>query len=252
MSSTQTPAPAGALDRRTLAPELLEAAAMHLINSRCREAYLHDVRGGLHALYSALELLSRSANLGSGDTAMTERATSIARRAMSNYEPLVLRTVASLTAGHETDTEVDLGTLAEEVLRFLRTDIANKQLELRTAIEANVRVHVCRETARLWILGLLLTSVDSSQAGQPLAVSVARDNEHARLVIACGTRRDAIPDWQSVPAALPYRADAVILAMARRWAESRGGRLELAPEGVAGEEIRAYYPLWNSTDEPQG
>jgi hypothetical protein len=205
----------------------------------------------LHALYSALELLSRSASAGPGAAAMAERATTIARRAMSNYEPLVLKTVEALTAGHETETEVDLGTLTQEVLRFLRTDISNKRLDLRAEIEDGVRVRACRETARLWILGLLLTCVDGSPPGQPLAVSVTREDGRARLGLASGTSRAAIPDWQAVAAAPAYRADAVILVMARRWAESVGGCLEMARTGVAGEEIRVYYPSI-ATVEPEG
>jgi hypothetical protein len=246
MSSTQNRAPVAAVDRPVPPPELLEAAALSLINWRCREAYLHEVRGGLHALYSALELLSRSASGGHGDASLVERATTMARRTMSNYEPLVLKTVDSLTAlGHEPEKEttVDLGLLTDETLRFLRTDIANKQLELRATIDAGVRVRACRETARQWILGLLLTSVDGSPTGQALGVSVSRHSEQARLVIASAARRDAIPEWEVAPAVLPSRADAVILAMARRWAESRGGRVEFAPAGVAGDEIHVYYPL---------
>jgi signal transduction histidine kinase len=246
--SSHNRAPVGAIDRELSPPELIEAAALYLINRRCREAYLHEVRGGLHALYSALELLSRSANAGPGAAAMAERATTIARRAMSNYEPLVLKTVEALTAAHETETEVDLGTLTQEVLRFLRTDITNKRLDLRADIADSVHVRACRETARLWILGLLLTCVDGTPPGQPLEVSVTREDGRARLSLASGMRRAAIADWQAVTAAPAYRADAVILVMARRWAESLGGRLEL---GVAGDEIRVYYPIVAPV-EPEG
>jgi len=216
-------------------PELLEAAALCVINRRCREAYLHDVRGGLHALYSALELLARSAQIRDGDGTMAERATAIARRAMSNYEPLVLNTVESLTAGHDAEglSDVDLGALTQEVSRFLRADIANKRLDVRLDIETDVRVRARRETARSWLLGLLLTSVDGSPPDQPLTVSLRREAGLARLVIAA-----------AAPAAAPGdRPDALILAMAARWADSHGGRVEFAPAGVAGEEIRVYYPL---------
>ncbi len=245
MSSTQNRAPAGAMNIPLPTPELLEAAALWLINRRSREAYLHEVRGGLHALYSALELLSRSAQLRGGDTAMAERAASIARRAMSNYEPVVLNIVESLT--HQSDggtlTEVDLGTLTQEVIRFLRADIANKRLELRMTVEQDVRVRACRETARSWILGLLLTSVDGSPADQPLAITLRREDAQALLVIAS--------NLQDTGQAAPQRADALIRAMAARWAESQGGRVEFGPAGVAGDEIRVYYPLIASVG-PEG
>jgi signal transduction histidine kinase len=250
MSNTQNQASASAAGRHLLTPELLEAAALYLINRRCREAYLHEVRGGLHALYSALELLARSATAGQGNTTMAERATAIARRAMGNYEPLVLKTIESLTAGHETESDVDLGALTEEALRFLRTDIANKRLELRTAIDAGVGVRACRETARLWIVGLLLTRVDDAPPGGTLGLSVARENEQARLIIACGSRSEANRDAEPV-GGVADRADAAILSAARRWAESLGGRLELTPPGVAEDEVRVYYPLI-ATREPEG
>jgi intracellular sulfur oxidation DsrE/DsrF family protein len=250
MSNLQNQTPASVSDRHLPTPELIEAAALYLINRRCREAYLHEVRGGLHALYSALELLSRSAGAGQGNTTMAERATAIARRAMNNYEPLVLKTIESLTAGHETETEIELGTLTDEALRFLRTDIANKRLELRAAIDAGVRVRACREMARLWILGLLLKSVDGAPPGGPIDVTVAHENAIARLVIAAGTRSEVSREAESVAAAAGG-AEAVILMAARRWAESLGGRLELTRTGLAREEIRVYYPLI-ATREPAG
>jgi len=242
MSSTTNRAPIGAVNLSVSTPELLEAAALCVINRRCREAYLHDVRGGLHALYSALELLARSAQIRDGDGTMAERATAIARRAMSNYEPLVLNTVESLTAGHDAEglSEVDLGALTQEVSRFLRADIANKRLDVRLDIETDVRVRARRETARSWLLGLLLTSVDGSPPDQPLTVSLRREAGLARLVIAAAAPAAA----SAAPAAAPGdRPDALILAMAARWADSHGGRVEFAPAGVAGEEIRVYYPL---------
>jgi len=250
MSTTQNQAPASVSNRHLPTPELIEAAALYSINRRCREAYLHEVRGGLHALYSALELLSRSASAAQGNPSMAERATMIARRAMSNYEPLVLKTIESLTVGHETETEIDLGTLTDEALRFLRTDVANKRLELRVAIDPGVHVRACRETARLWILGLLLRSVDGAPPGGPLEVTVAPKNALARLVIASSTRSEASREAEPVDA-VPGSADALILVAARRWAESLGGRLELTSMGVAQEEIRVYYPLI-ATREPEG
>ena len=47
------------------AGDVLDAAVQTLINERCRRAYMHDMRGGLQAIYSSLELLARSAGFSS-------------------------------------------------------------------------------------------------------------------------------------------------------------------------------------------
>src|ERR1700737_5570393 len=68
------------------AGDVLDAAVQTLINERCHRAYIHDMRGGLQAVYSSLEVLARSAKHGTPNTVLIENASSIAKRAMANHE----------------------------------------------------------------------------------------------------------------------------------------------------------------------
>jgi len=212
--------------------EMLEAAAQSWINRRCRDAALHEVRGGLQALYSSLELLSRAAKSAAGDAALTERAIGIARRAMANFEPSMLRAIEALTTHREAEVCVNVGEVAQEILRFLRTDIANKQLVLATAIAADAQWRGRRDAVRLWILGLIVTSLDAATPGGPLAVEIARGANGGELKV-------------KIRPGVVMRADDLVLAAARAWTEAGGGRFELltlSNGGVAEQEIRVSHP----------
>jgi hypothetical protein len=212
--------------------ELLDAAAQSLINRRCRDAALHEVRGGLQALYSSLELLSRAAKSAAGDAALAERAIGIARRAMANFEPSMLHTIEALTTHREAEARVNVGEITREVLRFLRTDIANKLLVVDTAIAGDAELCGRRDTVRLWILGIIVKSIDASTPGGPLAVEIARVASGIDLKVR--TRP-----------AVALRGDDVVLAAARAWAEAAGGRFELSTlpgADAAEQEIRIFHP----------
>jgi len=56
------------------AGDVLDAAVQTLINERCRRAYMHDMRGGLQAIYSSLELLARSAKHAAQNPALIDVA----------------------------------------------------------------------------------------------------------------------------------------------------------------------------------
>lgn len=218
--------------------ELLDAAAQSLINRRCREAAIHEVRGGLQALYSSLELLSRAAKSAAGDAALADRAIGIARRAMANFEPSMLRAIEALTTHAETEVRVNVGEVAQEVLRFLRSDIAHKQLIAQTAIAADAHVHARRDAVRLWLLGIIVTSVDASAPGGPLAIEVAGGANGAEADSGVEIKVRTRP-------LVPMSGDGPVLAAARAWAEAKGGRFELStlPGGeVADQEIRVYHP----------
>src|ERR1700723_1495399 len=75
------------------AGDVLDAAVRTLINERCRQAYVHDMRGDLQAIYSSFELLARSAKHGAANAVLIENASSIAKRAMAHHEQALFEIV---------------------------------------------------------------------------------------------------------------------------------------------------------------
>src|ERR1700686_1464743 len=96
------------------AGEILDAAVQTLINERCHRAYVHDMRGGLQAVYSSLEVLARSAKNGTPNTVLIENASSIAKRAMANHERALVDIVNQVTGPDEAPTVVNLANMVKQ------------------------------------------------------------------------------------------------------------------------------------------
>ena len=60
--------------------QVLDAAAYALIGERCQQAYIHDIRGGLQAINSAVELLARSVKSPAQNGALLEKASALGHR----------------------------------------------------------------------------------------------------------------------------------------------------------------------------
>src|SRR6202022_2499989 len=100
------------------AGDVLDAAVQTLINERCHRAYVHDMRGGLQAVYSSLEVLARSAKHGAPNAVLIDNASSIAKRAMANHEQALVDIVNQVTGPDDAPTVVNLATLAKRAQRF--------------------------------------------------------------------------------------------------------------------------------------
>src|SRR6202521_5656655 len=115
------------------AGDVLDAAVQTLINERCRRAYMHDMRGGLQAIYSSLELLARSAKLAAQNPALIDGAASIAKRALANYEPSMVTTVNQVTEPDDSPVVLNLSSLVQQAQQFLRNDALGKEITLSGA-----------------------------------------------------------------------------------------------------------------------
>jgi len=217
-------------DTMTLDEPVNDAAARALIADRCQRAYVHDIRGGLQALSGALELLERLARGGDGDAGVVERASSLARRALANHETAMIDLVKQVTAADEPVEPIEIGGLLEDVLRFLRTDIAARQLTVRTerGRAQTARVDAARNQLRFLLLGLLTLWIDTSDPGSVLCAQLATRDGWAVLELdaASGRERSGL------------EAD-LVLGLVQHRADAHGGRLERPGGGV----LRLSLPL---------
>jgi len=224
-------------------PDLVEAAARATINERCASAFLHDVRGTMQALFSAFELLGRSAKLGGDNSLRVEKACDLARRAITRHEKSTLDMLQLLTLQHCAAVAVDLGELVNEVTHFLRNDAAGKDLTLRTSCVPNLTVWAERNRLRTLLVGLLTAAIDAAPSGSELPLAVRREGHDAVVCIGSTAAFDEIPnppqpiDWHS----RPLHARELTLVFARQFLEANGGRLKIDAVGPH-RALNLYYP----------
>jgi len=224
--------------------DILDAAAYALVSERCRRAYLHDVRNGLHVLHNALELLARSAKTPGESPELVQKFTALARRAISNHEHALTELLQRLTPQDETPISINVGEVVRDVLRFLGNEASSKSIAFRLATAPDVCILAQPGKCRLLILGLCVLTIDELAAGAVLDISVGRSKSDALIEFNSNMPGPATfgPQdlWRSMPATLtPYE---LLLAITSRWAFTNGGRLELPTESLMRGALRIYFP----------
>ena len=220
--------------------DVLGAAAYALVSERCRQSYLHDIRGGLQTLNSAVELLIRAAKNPGDNAALAEKASFVARRAVLNHEKSLLDLVNQVTPQTEVADRVDAGQLMSDVLRFVANDLANKSVSFRLQSASDVFVLAERHKFRLLVLGLICMLADELAPGAVVDVKVTRSDSDALIefnpTIPCPSVLDSKHQWES-PGAMSSPCE-LLLSLTQQWAFANGGGLELSPTA-----LRIHYPL---------
>ena len=161
--------------------DVLAAAVQTLINDRCRQAYIHDMRGGLQAIYTSFEALARSAKNGAQNAALIDSASSMAKRAMAHHEQALVDIVNQVTGTEGAAEVVDLGRLLQEAQQFLRNDALSRGISLRSSAQENVLVLAQRNKLRSLVLGLHAVGIDALPAGAELHVELSLEGSFALL-----------------------------------------------------------------------
>jgi signal transduction histidine kinase len=227
------------------AGDVLDAAVQTLINERCRRAYMHDMRGGLQAIYSSLELLARSAKHAAQNPALIDGAATIAKRAMANYEQAMVAIVNQVTGPDETPVVLNLSTLLQQAQQFLRNDALGKEITLGLSGRDDLLVLSEPNKLRSLILGLLALSIDASPAGADLQVELSRSDGFAVMELRSHVTYDAIREAQDLLCREPVnlKPQDLVLGYASRWIMANGGRVEIPCASGTPAGLRLYYPL---------
>jgi signal transduction histidine kinase len=225
-------------------PELLAAAACAIINERHATAYLHDVRGTMQALFGAFELLGRSAKAGA-DAGRAEKASDLARRAITHHEKSTMHVLDLLTQRPSDPTPTNLATLLHEVAHFLRHMAALKAVNL--VVSAEPDLWVLAETTKLHMLlvGLLTEAIDDTSAGAELGVRVDRHGGEQIALSIGSSLFSAITQDGDEAALLPqrsYRPRDLILAFARQFLAANQGRLSVDAAAPPQGTLNLYFP----------
>jgi len=225
--------------------DVLDAAVQMLINERCRRAYMHDMRGGLQAIYTSFEVLVRSAKHGAQNAALIDNASSIAKRAMAQHEQALVEIVNQVTGPEDTPAVVNLGSLVKQAQQFLRNDALSKDITLRLSGEDEVLVFSKRNKLRSLILGLLALGIDELPTGAELQVELSRAAGYALLELRSALTYNAIREAEDLLCREPVDLGPkeLVLGFARRWIMANGGRVEIPSPAGAQAGLRIYYPL---------
>jgi hypothetical protein len=225
--------------------DMLEAAAYALVSERCRASYAHDIRGGLQAVHGAVELLIRAAKSPAENSALAEKASALARRAVHNHEQWLTDLLNRLTLPLEDPSPVNVGVLVGEVLRFIGNDVAKKSLTYRFEPARDIVVLAHANKFRTLILGLCSTLADGLAPESVVDVTVRSSNLDAlvelRSVMPCSTIPHAEDLWRSAGATCC--AFELLLTLTQLWASDNGGSLELASGAHLPNALRLYYPM---------
>lgn len=240
-------------------PELFELAARASINQRYAPSLLHDVRGSMQALFSAIELLSRSAR-NPGDHERIERACDLARRAIHQHEQTTISTLQLVTQQPSDGSTFDLRLLLAEVARFLHDESAAKEISI--AVDVQQEIHVAAERSRLktLLIGLLGAALDAiprgsrgvtlpvtlEQSGDEAVIRLGSNAGYASRASHCGTNHadpDADADALDHLTAGRLARNELTLAFARRFLQAGGGRLEIDAVGTPGGSLQIFYPV---------
>jgi hypothetical protein len=223
--------------------QAMEAAAFGLVGQRCRQAYIHDIRGGLQALGSAIELLARSAKSPAQHSALLEKASALAQRAMATHEQVVIDIVQGMAPIDERATVVNLGDLIREAVHFLRNDAVAKSITLHSTLAAGVCISTEPLKCRLLIIGLIVMAIDTLAAGSVIDIRVAHSGSEALLEFKSAAPYSQIRDpsdlWAGLDSVPPGE---LMLAVTSRWVCTNGGRIQLDLADSPGE-LRIYYPM---------
>jgi hypothetical protein len=225
-------------------PDVLEAAARATINERCARAYMHDIRGSMQAVFSALELLGRSARSDTHNRLRIEKACSLAATAIDRHEKSTLAVMQLLTAQHAASAAVDLAELVGDVVHFLRNDAANREISIQLSTQGALPIAAERNTLHIVIVGLLTIAIDEAPDGSELTVQLSRRGDEAVLSISSEVGYADAPDpeelWRLPAIRLQPRE--LTLMFARRFLTANGGHMEFDLGTTRHGALHLYYP----------
>jgi hypothetical protein len=206
---------------------------------------MHDMRGGLQAIYTSVEALARSAKSGTPNAALIDNASSIAKRAMQHHEQVVVDIVNQVTGPADAPGVVNLATLVKQAQQFLRNEALGKGITLRLSGCEDLLVFSRRNKLRSLILGLLALGIDALPAGADLHVELSREDGYALLALRSELTYKAIREAEYLLCheAVDLRPQELVLGFARRWIMANGGRVEIHSPAGTQTGLRIYYPL---------
>ena len=195
----------------------------------------------MQALFSAFELLGRSARMGDANVLRVEKACDLARRAITRHEKSTMDILGLLTLQRADIEAIDLGSMVREAVHFLRNDAASKAVALKVEAAQDLTVRVTRARVQTMLVGLLTAAIDNTEPDRDLSIDVRQSGSDALITLSSAVGSESRSTLDAVAA--PFRPADLTLMFARQLMASSGGRLEIDAAQGANGTLKVYLPL---------
>jgi hypothetical protein len=229
--------------------EIFAGAAHSRILARCRHIYFHELRSALNPGLLTVELLSKAAGAAAKNPALLEQSSTLAKRAMGILDKSTVELFDQILIAKDPPSAVNLGTMLEEILRLLRPDMDLKTIEFQFSNAPDLGVRAPAFKLRLFLLGLIATTIDELPEASQFSVTLAHVEGNARIEVQATIdfpRVDA-PAVMVASGSAVMTAYALILVAAQQWFATCGGGLE-CQQGEP-SRLRIYLPLESARPE---
>lgn len=230
---------------------ILEAAVHEHISARCRPAYFHDMRSGLQAIHSSIELMTRSAASAGDNAALARKACEFARRAVATHETTVTRLLDDLIAQQHVAEALDLAALAREAVQFLQSMAGARDVSLSLEappgrvdgnVNGNLMIIARRWRLRMAILGLIWHATQTAAPGSQLRLTLElRDSEAWLRFTGLSATAPPAEGWDALRGDVDL--DELIIPVAGRVVADDGGRMSMVPDAAGDPCMAIVYPL---------
>lgn len=149
----------------------------------------------------------------------------------------MLEMVKQITSENGSTEAIDLGALLDDIMRFLRNDIASKQIGVSVSRSRELTVHAQKHKLRLILLGQIAQCIDDCETGSELRIRLDRSNSYAVLELS-STQGPQAPRKQP-----PLEPRKLVLDMARQWLCAHGGRMEQSNDMHGRADLKIFYPV---------
>lgn len=223
--------------------DCLEAAAYAVVGERCRQAYLHELRGELQGLHSSIELLARAAKTPGDHTVLADKARALAKKALVDHEKSLVDLLDLAIPREESVVAVDVGEIMRDTVRILRHDTASKSISMCLDAVSGTFILTMPHRCKMVLLGLSVIIIDEMPTGGAIDISVGRVG-----TLACVEWRPASPlpvvrsptePWDVIA---PLSRFDLMLALAWRWVGSNGGRVDFPESAHDRGCLRVIHP----------
>ncbi len=198
----------------------------------------------MQALFSAFELLGRSARLGGANPERVEKACDLARRAISNHEKTTLDVLQVLSLQSNPPTVVDLAELVNQVAHLLRNEAATKYVTVSISTTPEVRISVDRAQLETLLVGLLTAGIEETPASAELRLAVGRHGPDAVITMGSNAGLGHLPSNDALLGAPlgALRPRELTLLFARHFLSKSGGRLDIDLAALPAGSVTLYLP----------